>query len=449
MQLVLVQTVVTGLPDELAADLLVRPAHFDVDRLRFHRATIGIAQQGVEQHSLARAIEVARAEHEELQRVGHRAGDVELGQVQGRAAEVEQAGLLALAGQHHGGLVRQWQFGVAGVVSLGAGQHLAVAAEQFDLHALQRLAAFQGLGEGVQAAVVAVHGQADVAQGEQGRRLRIVVGAGLAHHRQVHAGLLERRQAGDRQQQGLAGVARRVEVEAAAVDQFGHRQQLARLPGVQVGAAPPLGEEVGQRLLLDAEELDVDLVDVQRDHRQALGQAGRQQRAAAGEADAGLQVAGVEAGVVLGGQFAAVDRPQARVDGQHQAAPRLQMAQAQLHQVVGEFPGAIDLAGLLVHQVQPGGEILLRVQRHAEAHRQGAGAIQLNFRGIRHGQFTAGIALGQLGLVQRRAGRLLLRGRLAGGGGGRLGSGGIAGAQQSERGGQKQSFVRHGELSEA
>ena len=83
LQLVLEQTVAVGLPDELAADLLIRPTHLDRHRLRLDRLAVLIAQQAVEQHRLARAIQVARTENEELQRIGLRACDVELGQVQG------------------------------------------------------------------------------------------------------------------------------------------------------------------------------------------------------------------------------------------------------------------------------------------------------------------------------------------------------------------------------
>ncbi|MNO61304.1 hypothetical protein D3C76_519490 [compost metagenome] len=59
----------------------------------------------------------------------------------------------------------------------------------------------------------------------------------------------------------------------------------------------------------------------------------------------------------------AVDREQALVDGQHQLALRLQVAQAQLHLVVGEFPGAIELTLDGVDQVHLGGEVLLGIQR--------------------------------------------------------------------------------------
>ena len=87
MQLVLIEAGIISLPDEFAADLLIRPAHFDIYRLGFYRAAIGIAQQAVEQHGFAGTVKVTRAKHEELQRMSDGAGDIKLGQVQCRSVQ--------------------------------------------------------------------------------------------------------------------------------------------------------------------------------------------------------------------------------------------------------------------------------------------------------------------------------------------------------------------------
>ena len=109
------------------------------------------------------------------------------------------------------------------------------------------------------------------------------------------------------------------------------------------------------------------------------------------------------------------------------------MAQAQLHQVIRQFPGAIDLAVLAVDQVQLGSEILLRIKRHTEGHSQGAGALQLHFGNVHHLKRSASVALAQ--------GSQILHGRrlLAGGGrrGGLFRGGGITGAEQAQDQGQK------------
>ena len=207
--------------------------------------------------------------------MGRLPADVELRQVQRGAVEAQHTGLLALLGQQHLGLFRQRQLGVAALLGLALAQHAAVGIEHFQIDAIQRLAAFQCLGKHVQAIGVAVHRQADITQGEQRGRLGIIVGARRAHHRQVHTRLLQLLEAGDGQQQGFAGVACRVQVEAAAVDQVGQGQQFAGFITLQAGVAPPLRKEGGQGFGLDAEEFDIDFIDVQRDHRQAFGQARR------------------------------------------------------------------------------------------------------------------------------------------------------------------------------
>jgi len=171
LQLILIQTTGVSFPDELAADLLIRAAHLDADRLGLHRLAILVAQQAVEQHRFTRAVEVARAEDEELQRVGLGAGDVELGQVQGRGVQPQQGGVHALGSDQRIGLGRDRQLGMAGAIGLGLGQQLALVVMQFEVDVLERLAAFQGLGEHIQAVTVAVGGYSDVAEGEQRRRL--------------------------------------------------------------------------------------------------------------------------------------------------------------------------------------------------------------------------------------------------------------------------------------
>ena len=87
---------------------------------------------------------------------------------------------------------------MATVFGLALAKHAAFGIEDFQFDAVECLAAFQGLGKHIQAIGVAVHRQADIAQGEQGGRLRIVVGARSAHHREVHARLLQLLEAGNR-----------------------------------------------------------------------------------------------------------------------------------------------------------------------------------------------------------------------------------------------------------
>ncbi|MNP64690.1 hypothetical protein D3C76_1602060 [compost metagenome] len=75
------------------------------------------------------------------------------------------------------------------------------------------------------------------------------------------------------------------------------------------------------------------------------------------------------------------------------------MAQAQLHLVVGEFPGAIELTLDGVDQVHLGGEVLLGIQRCGEADRQRGSAVELHFGNIQHRELAALVALGEHGRV--------------------------------------------------
>ena len=406
LQRVLIKARSIRRPDKLAAHLLVGTTHLDTHRLWLDRVGVAVAQQGIEQHGFAGAIQITRAKHKKLQRVRLRPANVELGQIQRRSIQAQHAGLVALTRHQHFRLGRQRQFGVPLLVGLALGQHLALAVQQFQLHAGQGTATFQRLGEHIQTFLITMHGKADIAKGEQRGGRRIVVTAGRLHHCQVNTRLLQRLDPGSRQDQGLTGIARRVQVKAPAIHQISHAQQVLGFVALQGAVAAPLAEERRQRLGFDPEELDIHFVDVQRDHRQTFGQAGGQQVAATGKADSGLQVTGFQAADVLGGEGGAVDCAQAGVDGEDQFALRFQMAQMQFHQVVRQFPGAIDLAGFGVDQVQFVGEVLLRVQRHRKADGQGAGSVQLHFGYIHHTQLAPGIALGQHLYVLYRSGRL-------------------------------------------
>ncbi|MCY1176806.1 hypothetical protein D9M73_170920 [compost metagenome] len=126
------------------------------------------------------------------------------------------------------------------------------------------------------------------------------------------------------------------------------------------------------------------------------------------------------------------------------------MAQAQLHEVIRQLPGTVDLTVDGIDQVQFVGERLLGVQRYRERNRQGAGTLELHLGNIHHRQFPAGIALRELRHILNRArvGRRRL-GDLFTGRGRRcllVRRRGITGAQQRERTGQPQSFVQHGRL---
>ncbi len=177
-------------------------------------------------------------------------------------------------------------------VALRLRQGLPFGVQQLHIDTGLRRAVFQALGKDIQPVVVAVRGYADIAEGEQRRGVAIAVAARLVHHRDIDARLLQRLDIRQRQQQFFARIARRVKVKTAGVDQIGHLQQLVRLPVAQGIAVFPLADEGGERFRFDAEKIDVDVIDIQRHHRQSGHHFPRQQRAAAGKADARGDIAG-------------------------------------------------------------------------------------------------------------------------------------------------------------
>ena len=109
-------------------------------------------------------------------------------------------------------------------------QGLSFGVEQLDVDTRLGGAVFQALGKDVQPIVVAMRRDADIAEGKQRRRVAVAIMARRVHHRHVDARLLERLDIVQRQQQLFAGIACRVEIEAASIDQIRHLQQLVRLP---------------------------------------------------------------------------------------------------------------------------------------------------------------------------------------------------------------------------
>ena len=246
LQWVLIQTRGIRRPDKLAADLFVRTAHFNADRLRLDRVAVTVAQQGIEQYGFTGTIQIPWAKHKELQRVRLRATNIELGQVQRCRIQTQQAGLITLTRHQHFGLGWQGQLRVTVLGGFTLTKHLAFAVEQLQLDTGQGAAAFQRLGEDIQALLVAMDGKANVAEGEQGRRGRIAITARRSHHRQIHPRLLQRLDPGSRQDQGFTGITRRVQVKASAVHQIGHVQQVLGFVALQAAVATPLAKKCRQ-----------------------------------------------------------------------------------------------------------------------------------------------------------------------------------------------------------
>ena len=213
-----------------ADHLAVRLNHLQFHRLLRQRLAVAIAQQRIKDHRFAGTIEIARAKHKELFAKAGRACDREFRQIQRRQLEVEERGLPLFARQQQRGFFIGLQGDVALAVAFRFRQGLPFGIEQLHLNTRLGGAVFQTLGKNVQPVMVAMRRDADIAEGKQRRRVAVAITARRVHDRHVDARLLERLDVAQRQQQLFASITRRVEIEAAAVDQIRHLQQFIRFP---------------------------------------------------------------------------------------------------------------------------------------------------------------------------------------------------------------------------
>ena len=110
------------------------------------------------------------------------------------------------------------------------GERLAGAVDQLEDRARDGLAALERDGIGFDAVAVAAGVQADVADVEIADLVFIAEAAGLAHHRDVDAGLLQFLDAFDRQEGDVAAVRLVVGDEAALVNAGRQRVQAVQVP---------------------------------------------------------------------------------------------------------------------------------------------------------------------------------------------------------------------------
>ncbi|MNC07863.1 hypothetical protein D3C75_554220 [compost metagenome] len=267
-------------------------------------------------------------------------------------------------------------------VAGGLRQGLPFIVEQHHFDGRLRRAVFQALGKDIQPVMVAVRRQTNIAEGKQRGGIAVVVMPGLIHHRDINPRLLQRLDIPQRQEQFFASIARRVKIETSGIHQIRKLQQIVGFPVGKGTAVLPLADERRQRLGFNAVEIHIDVIDVERHHRQPFDHLARQQRAAAGKSDARFDVAGGDGFFVVDAKGIFVQPLQAALNGHHQVTVRLQMPQAQLFQVWCQLPCTIDLAAFFVYHMHPVRKILCRIERHGEGQHQRGGAVELNFRRI-------------------------------------------------------------------
>ena len=194
---------------------------------------------------------------------------------------------------------------------------------------------------------------------------------GLIHHGDIDAGLLQRFDITQRQEQFFTRITRRIEIKTPGVNQFRHLQQIVGFPVGQGVTVLPLADKRRQRFRLHAVEVHIHVIDVQRHHRQAFDDFSWQERTAAGKAHGRFNIAGGDRFFVIDAKRRFVQCLKVALHGDDQVAIRLKMAQTQLFQIWGQFPGTVHFAALFIDDVNRAGEILIGIERNGKSQHQG------------------------------------------------------------------------------
>ena len=211
-----------------------------------------------------------------------------------------------------------------------------------------RRAALQRGGVHEQLVFIRARVQADIADREEGGLVFAVECAGALHHREVEPRFLQFGDVLYRQVGQDALVALAAQHEAVDVHRLRHAGERRAVPpvGLEVPAAAAaaalvLVEEARHFAFAHAQELDVHLGDVERDHGQAAAAARGQHAALRGEARQRRQVAGMDAAPGLAAQLRAIGSGQLRRHGHRIVAVGLGIGIAQRAVVFVQRPAAL------------------------------------------------------------------------------------------------------------
>ena len=256
-----------------------------------------VAGKGCDMHLLAGAVDAALGPGIDVERAGRgAAGDAAVGQVEAGAGHVEEDEILVAVGGHqhgrHHAAFAARQAGIEAGAALGVGlrraEDLVVPGQQRQVDAGDRQGGGERAGKDGEPVLAGVGRQADVGNDEPLRGARLPGLAAVVLRRRGHdvdAGLAVGQRLVDREAGGD------FLVELVGDDEFALPYGLAHLVAdrahvVAVDLAQELvaGDELRQRAVADAEELDVGDVHVDGDDRDAAPRRRGQHEGIAGEA---------------------------------------------------------------------------------------------------------------------------------------------------------------------
>ncbi len=266
-------------------------------------------------HRLTGAIDAALGPGQDIDRAWRRtAGDAAVGQIEPGARHVEEDVILSriLRGQHcrnHAGRAAHQAGGEdcrAILVRLGRAEDFIVLGKQLQIDAGHRLGAAERTGKHMQPVRAGIGGETDIGDDEPLRRLRIpflamaVAGRSGQH---IDAGLAGRKRLVDRKTGDHVLVQLAADIDRAVPDEFA--AVLLNLVGritAHLGQELRVGEQRGDIAVADAIELQIRLLGIDRNDRNAAACGGRQHKTVARKTHHRRAVLDVDVEIDLGQQ---------------------------------------------------------------------------------------------------------------------------------------------------
>ena len=323
-------------------------------RLRLDRLAVVVAQQRRKAHGFTRAVEVAPAPGEHVEPGLAAPGNGEIGKVERRLVERHHRHVASRAcDQHMLGVERVGEHRIAALVGDAGHDRVAGAIDDPDLDAADGIAGLQRGGVDEHLVLVGAGVDADVADEIEAGFLLVAEMPRLLEHGEVEARLGQLGDVLDRQVVERALVFVAGQDEAVGVDRIGDlrdRLALAAVPAVLrvevPGAAARVllvgGEEIGQFVVVHAQEFDIDFVDVDRNHGQATRLARRQHAALRGESDRRFERAGEDVLADLAAEGLAIHGRELALDVRGIGGIGLDERKAQGLAILVERPAAAD-----------------------------------------------------------------------------------------------------------
>ncbi len=365
--------------------LTIRLFHLQLHRHPRQQLAILPLEQDLAVEPLAGAIKVAPAKEIQLLGLPGLGAEIEGGEIERSPIETQHRQMVALLGQQQASPLHLIE---AAMTLWIRGLHLqpvALLIEQGELHILERVGAGQGAHEHLQLIAVTACTEPHVAHREISGLLAPVIVAKGRHHSKVDASLGQLRLF-HINETGLAPVGIELQRIAATEHPLGPLGDLLKLPVTHAGTGAIFRQKTGQIFRIDPEEVDIDLIHIDRADGQAKFLTQRQYHATGSKGGSRLQRPGFE-GPALGGWA------QPRLEAHLIAFIGLNVREIESATIVGEDPFPLHLLAPLTDP-EPALPIGLGRQGAGEDQRQRWRIAVLAGIGLHYRSWRPGLLLG-------------------------------------------------------